>query len=320
MLSAPRNRGDLRSTESFVLLHRLVRESGCDLIQPDYFAVHGENLQDGVALNLNLGISCALVHIASRHQGESPQYGDFCAASLSRSSSPLLTISFAFLAPAPFRRTKESGHTGKGPSDPLRLSQAVVAKGRLSLEPQERSRRYRPLSSPIRFSLRARDAALRTPAVPIWSLPQYWTSLFVAMSPQKYPLVHPSFSDSRGDTLEGSKNLPLLGPPSPKTPFKSRPPSSFFLSLPRGTPSGANSAPKFSFFRGRTPPNESPDPPDPSDSPWGVQGVHLLSDWTGVGITGRSLTERLPLPLASGHAPQTSLSIDVDSKLVTSTQ
>ncbi|KAJ1206565.1 hypothetical protein NDU88_001968 [Pleurodeles waltl] len=73
---------------------------------------------------------------------------------------------FAFLAPAPFRRTKESGRTGKGPSDPPRLSQAVVAKGRLSLEPQERSRRYRPLSSPIRFSLRARDAALRMPRVP----------------------------------------------------------------------------------------------------------------------------------------------------------
>ncbi|KAJ1162587.1 hypothetical protein NDU88_003055 [Pleurodeles waltl] len=158
--------GDLRSTGSFVPLHHLVRESGCDLIQPDYFAVHGENLQDGVALNLNLGISCALVHIAPRHQGESPQYGVFCAASLSRSSSPLLTISFAFLAPAPFRRTKESGSTGKGPSDPPRLSQAVVAKGRLSLEPQERSRRYRPLSSPIRFSLRARDAALRMPSGP----------------------------------------------------------------------------------------------------------------------------------------------------------
>ncbi|KAJ1196336.1 hypothetical protein NDU88_000207 [Pleurodeles waltl] len=158
MLSAPRNRGNLRSTGSFVPLHRLVRESGCDLIQPDYFAVHGEHLQDGVALNLNLGISCALVHTAPRHQGESPQYGDFCAASLSRSSSPLLTISFAFLAPAPLRRTKESGRTGKGPPDPPRLSQAVVAKGKLSLEPQERSRRYRPLSSPIRFSLRARDA------------------------------------------------------------------------------------------------------------------------------------------------------------------
>ncbi|KAJ1209352.1 hypothetical protein NDU88_004730 [Pleurodeles waltl] len=166
MLSAPRNRGNLRSTGSFVPLHRLVRESGCDLIQPDYFAVHGENLQDGVALNLNLGISCALVHTAPRHQGKSPQYGDFCTASLSRSSSPLLTISFAFLAPAPLRRTKESGRTGKGPSDPPRLSQAVVAKGRLSLEPQERSRRYRPLSSPIRFSLRARDAALRMPHGP----------------------------------------------------------------------------------------------------------------------------------------------------------
>ncbi|KAJ1202444.1 hypothetical protein NDU88_006244 [Pleurodeles waltl] len=76
MLSAPRKRGNLRSTGSFVPLHRLVRESGCDLIQPDYFAVHGEHLQDGVALNLNLGISCALVHTAPRHQGESPQYGD----------------------------------------------------------------------------------------------------------------------------------------------------------------------------------------------------------------------------------------------------
>ncbi|KAJ1105668.1 hypothetical protein NDU88_003073 [Pleurodeles waltl] len=112
------------------------------------------------------GVSCALVHTAPRHQGESPQYGDFCAASLSRPSSPLLTISFAFLAPAPLRRTKESGRTGKGPSDPPRLSQAVVAKGRLSLEPQERSRRYRPLSSPTRFSLRARDAALRMPRGP----------------------------------------------------------------------------------------------------------------------------------------------------------
>ncbi|KAJ1109133.1 hypothetical protein NDU88_006498 [Pleurodeles waltl] len=189
MLSAPRNRGNLRSTGSFVPLHRLVRESGCDLIQPDYFVVHRENLQVGVALNLNLGISCALVHTAPRRQGESPQYGAFCAASLSRPSSPLLTVSFAFLAPAPLRRNKGSGRTGKGPSSPPRLSQAVVAKGRLSLEPQERSRRYRPLSSPVRFSLMARDAALRTPRGP------YLVSAAIpALSVRRYesPKVSPS--------------------------------------------------------------------------------------------------------------------------------
>ncbi|KAJ1115138.1 hypothetical protein NDU88_003364 [Pleurodeles waltl] len=166
MLSAPRNRGNLRSSGSFAPLHRLVCATGCDLIQPDYFVAHRENLQVGVALSLNLGNSCALVHTAPHRQGESPQYGDFCATSLSRPGSPLLTVSFAFLAPAPLRRNKGSGRTGKGPSSPPRLSQTVVAKGRLSLEPQERSRRYRPLSSPVRFSLMARDAALRTPRGP----------------------------------------------------------------------------------------------------------------------------------------------------------
>ncbi|KAJ1171906.1 hypothetical protein NDU88_003763 [Pleurodeles waltl] len=80
-------------------------------------------------------------------------------------------------------------------------------------------------------------------------------------------------------------------------------PSFFF----RGTPSAANSAPKLSSLRDRTPQNEPRDPCAYSAGQWSGLGVHCLSGWTGVGIAGRSLTERLPLPSASGHAPRVSM-------------
>ncbi|KAJ1105189.1 hypothetical protein NDU88_002597 [Pleurodeles waltl] len=71
----------------------------------------------------------------------------------------------------------------------------------------------------------------------------------------------------------------------------------------RGTPSAANSAPKLSSLRGQAPQSEPREPLTLSARQWGGLGVHCISGLTGVGIASRSLTERLLLPLASGHAP-----------------
>ncbi|KAJ1082363.1 hypothetical protein NDU88_002531 [Pleurodeles waltl] len=167
------------------------------------------------------------------------------------------------------------------PALPCRL-RSVALRGELTKELWRSPGIIASDRDPLDPSLGCRPPCFVCPAAPSRAQSQCWAPLFVGAGPP-----------------EGVAAVDR-GPPG--TLVRSQPPSSFFFTALRRP----QIRPQNSLPFGARPLKVSLGTPALSARQWGGMGVHCISGWTGVGIASRSLTERLLLPSASGHAPMKS--------------